>query len=363
MTDKNNIESLIATYLSGKATDVEKEILEAWVKETPENARYFQKEKNIRQTLYPAFDPANIDTEKAEKKLSGQIGRLNPTRKILLYWQRIAAILIIPLMILSAWLYWEGKDSFYQDTEYQELVAPHGMHSQVNLPDGSKVWLNGGSTLRYPVNFKRGKRNVTLSGEGYFEVQSDQKNPFTVTTEQITLTATGTIFSIEAYDTDPVTSVTMVEGKVNVASNHSASPANQPESIAMKPGERACFNKLTSKYERIETTDLYKWYAWKDGVMIFRDDPLSYVFKRLALTFNIDIDLKDEELASSPYRATFEIESLDEILRLLEMSAPLSFVYGERAQTANNTFAKQRIEVYKRDTPYQTPQTRRPVSK
>jgi len=347
MTDKNHIDSLIVTYLSGKATDAEKLDLERWIMESPENARYFQKEKNIWQTLHPAFHPEDIDIDNAEKKILKYIHRSHSVQTVLLYWQRIAALLIIPLILLSVYLYMDGKAYYDKDIEYQELTTPHGMRSQVNLPDGSKVWLNGGSTLKYPVNFKGGKRNVELSGEGYFEVESDQQNPFIVTTEQITLTATGTIFNVDAYAHDTLTSVTMVEGKVNVAFNTSTSG----KAIAMKPGERASFNRLTTLCDIIPT-DPYKWYAWKDGIMIFRDDPLSYVFKRLALTFNIEIEVKDKELESSPYRATFEVESLDEILNLLEMSAPLHFVHKkEKGTTIPDHYKKQRIEVYKKNTP------------
>jgi hypothetical protein len=87
---------------------------------------------------------------------------------------------------------------------------------------------------------------------------------------------------------------------------------------------------------------------WKDGLLIFRDDPLSYVFKRLELTFNVNIIIKDVEIADALYRATFEKESLDEILRLLELTAPIEFEYTKRTQTADNHFDKLQIDVHKR---------------
>ena len=228
----------------------------------------------------------------------------------------------------------------YDAIEYQEVKSPHGTFSEVRLPDGTNVWLNGGSTLKYPLTFRKGERDVFLSGEGYFEVHSDKENPFIVKTGQITLRATGTAFNVEAYGSDSITAVTMVNGKIDVAFGNS-SP------VAMVPGERASFNNLT-KQCLIAKTDPYKWYAWKDGLMIFRDDPLSYVFKRLGLTFNVNIELKDPSLANAPYRATFEYESLDEILRLLEMSAPLHFKQNKRVKDRNNAYEKQTIEVYKR---------------
>lgn len=345
MMENHQPDRLISAFLSGKATPEECRILEEWIKGNPENNSYFQEAVNIWQTLHPAFDPESIDTDNAEKKIRKQIGqsRHSITPRFWTYWQRIAAILIIPLFILSAYLFIKFTEDPYKNMQYQELIAPHGMLSQVNLPDGSKVWLNGGSSLKYPVIFKPGERNVILNGEGYFEVNSDKKNPFIVTTEQITLKATGTAFNIEAYNNDTLTAVTMVDGVINLSFNNHP---DQTTSLSMKPGERAIFDSLSHKWI-VSQTDPYKWYAWKDGLMIFRDDPLSYVFKRLELTFNVEIDLKDQELASAPYRATFEVESLDEILRLLELSAPLHFVHQEREKTGNNYYEKQRIEVYK----------------
>lgn len=342
MTEKDHIQPLITAYLSGKATDQERRELEEWVKQSPDNNRYFQEMRNVWQVMHPAFNPTEIDVFAAEKNIFANIAttRRNISRTILLYWQRVAAILVIPLLLLCAYLYLNKDSSPYDAIQYQEVKSPHGTFSEVRLPDGTNVWLNGGSTLRYPLVFRKGERDVLLNGEGYFEVRSDKENPFIVKTNQITLRATGTAFNVEAYNTDSITAVTLVNGKIDVSFGNS-SP------VAMVPGERASFNN-TTKQCLITQTDPYKWYAWKDGLMIFRDDPLWYVFKRLGLTFNVDIDLKDATLANSPYRATFEHESLDEILRLLEMSAPLSFKQNKRVKGRNNAYEKQTIEVYRR---------------
>lgn len=340
MKDKNQIEFLITNYFSGKATEEERLALEEWVRLSPENNRYFQEMRNIWQVMNPAFIPAGIEVEKAERKVIEKIGNIKPIRKILIYWQRIAAVVTIPLLLLYAYFFLHKTNNQNQELVYQEVRSPHGTFSEINLPDGTSVWLNGGSTLKFPLEFKKGERNVFLNGEGYFEVHSDQKNPFIVKTNQLTLTATGTAFNIEAYENDSISAVTMVNGQINVAFGKS------PQ-VVMVPGERASFNSQTTRC-RITQTDPYKWYAWKDGLMMFRDDPLSYVFKRLEQTFNVDIDLKDFSLANAPYRATFNYESLDEILRLLELSAPIHFKQSKRIKNASNTYEKLRIEVFRK---------------
>lgn len=341
MIEKDYIQPLITAFLSGNATDGERRELEEWVKQSPDNNRYFQEMRNVWQAMNPAFNPSEINVFEAEKNILANIAATerNVVRVVLLYWQRIAAIIVIPLLVLCTYFYLNKNSSQYNAIEYQEVKSPHGTFSEVCLPDGTHVWLNGGSSLRYPLVFRKGKREVFLKGEGYFEVEADKENPFVVETGRITLRATGTAFNIEAYNNDSITAVTMVKGKVDVAFGNS-SP------VAMIPGERASFNNLT-KQCLIAKTDPYKWYAWKDGLMIFRDDPLSYVFKRLGQTFNVNIDLRDTTLANAPYRATFEYESLDEILRLLRMSAPLSFKQNKRVKDKNNIYEKQTVEVYR----------------
>lgn len=341
MTDKDQIQSLITAYLSGKATADQRRALEDWVRQSPDNDRHFQEMRNFWQVMNPPFNPTEIDVDAAKKKVLANIAatKRNTARILLLYWQRAAAILLLPLLIISAYLYLESADSSNDVVQYQEVKSPHGTFSSVSLPDGTCVWLNGGSTLKYPIVFKKGERNVYLSGEGYFEVHSDKENPFIVQTDQITLRATGTAFNIEAYKADSMTSVTMVEGRIDVAFGSS-------KPIAMAPGERASFNNLTRQC-RISRTDPYKWCAWKDGLMIFRDDPLWYVFKRVGQTFNVDIELKDASLANAPYRATFENEPLDEILRLLKLSAPIRFKQTERTLSPSGSYERQKIEVYR----------------
>ena len=256
MTDKDQIQLIISAYLSGKATVEECRKLEEWVKQSPDNNRYFQEMRNIWQVMHPAFNPSEIDVYEAEKNILANIAatKRNMVRTILVYWQRVAAILLLPLLILCTYLYLNKESDLYDTIEYQEVKSPHGTFSEVRLPDGTNVWLNGGSSLKYPLAFRKGERDVFLNGEGYFEVHSDKENPFIVKTDQITLRATGTAFNIEAYNTDSITAVTMVNGKIDVAFGNS-SP------VAMVPGERASFNNQT-KQCLIAKTDPYIWYAF-----------------------------------------------------------------------------------------------------
>lgn len=340
MDSKKRIEELISSHLSGNLSGEEREKLVAWIGENPANHFYYQRLKNIWQATHPAFEVDTIDMTVSKDLVMRKIRfKAWHESRFVRYWQYMAAILLLPLIILSSYLYLSGRHPANVRISYQEVFAPYGTHSRLNLPDGSLVWLNAGSSLRYPTVFNFDKRLVELSGEAFFEVESDPDHPFVVQTDRVQVCAVGTAFNVEAYRNDSIVAVTMATGKVNV------SLGNQ-QTFSLVSGERMGYNVNTSSCE-VQRIDPYKWYAWKDGALVFRDDPLGYVFKKIGQTFNVDIILKDTDIADQLYRATFRQESLDEILRLLRLTAPIRYEYSSREVDADRHYKKQRIEVYK----------------
>jgi transmembrane sensor len=170
-------------------------------------------------------------------------------------------------------------------------------------------------------------------------VHSDKKHPFRVNTEKLNVTATGTQFNVEAYSTDSITAVTLLEGKLDVKIGGS-------DGEKLQPNQRIVFNSNSNKYEMTNTVAKH-WGLWKDGILAFRDESLEEVFKRLGRTFNVDIKVKDPVIAHQLYRATFEGESLDEILRLLKMSAPIRYKRSAREKQIGGEFKKEKIEVFR----------------
>jgi ferric-dicitrate binding protein FerR (iron transport regulator) len=213
------------------------------------------------------------------------------------------------------------------------------MHSKIDLPDGSTVWLNSGSKLKYPLAFDGKERNVSLSGEAFFKVHADKSHPFIVATQGLDVTATGTQFNVEAYASDTITAITLVEGKVDVDMSGIIKEK-------LKPNQRLVLNSITNNYKLTET-DAQHWGMWKDGILAFRDEPLEEVFKRIGRNFNVDIKVKDPVVGKQLYRATFERESFEEILRLLKMTSPIQYKRIGRVRQPDNEYTKERIEVYK----------------
>ncbi len=339
MQELEQIDERIIKLFSGEISPDEEKLLALWINESDENRKYFLELKNIWQNAQPAFNPENINTEKAHFEILKKI-KTKSARKIpfFVWWQRVAAILIIPAILLVAVQY--NQNSIRKSSiAYQEIMSPLGMNSKITLPDGSVVWLNSGSKLKYPVEFYADVREVQLYGEAFFKVQSDKKHPFIVSTKNLQVIATGTSFNIESYCKDSISAVTLLEGKLDVK-------IGEKITQHIDPNQRFLYNYNTSKYA-VTKTDANHWCVWKDGILAFRDEPLEDVFKRIGRTYNVDLVVKDKTVARQLYRATFEGESLDEILRLLKMSAPIKYKRFDRELNANKEFNKEMIEVYK----------------
>jgi transmembrane sensor len=340
METEEKIELLIAKSFAGRISRVENDELDAWVCASEDNFRHYQELKNLWQVVNPAFSPDTIDVADAEEKIMEQINKRRfMGSSFSIWWQRAAAVLILPTVALLGYLMYQRHPNFNDATAFQEISSPFGVVSKIDLPDASVVWLNSGSKLKYPLVFASNERKVFLSGEGYFKVESDKTHPFIVATEELTIKATGTQFNVEAYAKDTITAITLLEG--NLAVNSLGGIDKQ-----LKPNQRLILNSKTKTYGTLDT-DAKFWGVWKEGILAFRDQPLDEVFKRIGRTYNVNIQVKDPTIGTQLFKATFEGESLDEILRLLKLSSPIQYKRAERSKLPNGEYDKELIEVYR----------------
>lgn len=337
--DYEEIDLLIIRCLEQVAPAEEKEMLESWLKTSPTNSAYFSQIKNIWEASGRKFTPASISTERALQKVIANISA-NERRSFWQYWQKAAAILIIPLLVGGYW--WGRRASDKSDSNpvsYNEVFAAYGTRSALKLADGSKVWLNSGSSLRYPDRFTEKSRNVYLNGEAYFEVQSDTEHPFVVETASLNVVATGTSFNVMAYHADSTTDISLVTGNVNVLK----ASGNMELISALKPNQHLSFNIKNGNVNLTDDSDIERFTAWKDGKLIFRNEPLSAVVKKISNLYNVEIEIRGEELKQYRYRATFQEESLGEILKLLKLSSPIDYKEITRNPLPDGTFPERKI--------------------
>jgi ferric-dicitrate binding protein FerR (iron transport regulator) len=249
--------------------------------------------------------------------------------------------LIVPLALSG---YFIGKNtaniSKGPSVSYNEIYSSWGTRSTISLPDGSRVWLNSGSKLRYPDKFSSRSRLVYLTGEAYFEVNSDESKPFIVQTKQISVKATGTKFNVQALESEHEVKVSLVSGRVAVNKGHNGMVEKTLSQLS--PNEMFSYDLATGASHTF-SGDLYEFIAWKDGRLVFRNRPLSEVIRKISQHYNVDIELRGKELQDYRYRATFEEESINEILKLLQMSSPIKYYEVRRKPLANGTFSERKI--------------------
>jgi ferric-dicitrate binding protein FerR (iron transport regulator) len=284
------------------------------------------------------------DVDKAFNMINKRVIFKSSATNFWYYWKKIAAVLLIPL-VLGNLLYFLFRANNYTTTQepvYNELFAAFGTRSALKLSDGSSVWLNSGSSIKYPDRFVGNNRTVVLKGEAYFEVESNREKPFIVETSSLSVKATGTKFNVSGYTSAEEAEVTLVSGKVEVSLTDDK---KNIKSSTLDINQHFSFNKVNGTTS-IVNEDTYKYISWKDGKLVFRNEPLSQVVKEISQLFNIDIEIKGEELLNYSYRATFQDESLVEILKLLKMSSPIDYIEVKRDPLPDGSFPRKKVIIF-----------------
>lgn len=259
-----------------------------------------------------------IDTVQAYEKVSQKI-RANSMTALRRWFIRIAACLTIPLLLSTIVLALMQLREQKEPVRYAEIKALRGSVLRYELPDSTVVWLNSGSRLRYPTKFQDSKRQVELTGEGYFEVSASKKRPFYVNTSSgLNVYVYGTKFNISAYENDETVETTLESGVLNLLI-----PSNNSTQV-MHPGELISYDKRTHKITRT-TIDASEKTAWCEGKLIFRDASIEEIFARLERQFNVEIRLSNPKNRHYRYRATFRNETIYQILNYLSHSTDMTW--------------------------------------
>ena len=199
------------------------------------------------------------------------------------------------------------------DTLYNSVITPRGGEYQLVLSDGTKVWLNAASSIRYPVCFAGKERRVSLVGEAYFEVAKSPGHPFVVTTRQSTVTVLGTCFNIKTYPDESADKTSLVDGAVRVGS--ASSPG-----VVLQPGTQAVVEG--GKEIAVGAANLEEALAWKKGLFVFQSESLECIARKLSRWYNIDIVFADPSLRS--IRFTGRVRRYDDMNALLKMISATS---------------------------------------
>lgn len=353
LEEYSEIELLIEHYLQNRSSEEEYlkaiEILktaysnhrirailrEKWQENVTESLPLSEEEKSdIRRVLSDIHHEINLSEEKWDFR-SG-------FRKTANTLMKIAALLFIPLLFSSTWFYFTSKKPYQRTDSFITISTPAGSRIQTELPDGTLVWQNSGSTIRYPKNFTKRNRQVILSGEAYFDVKPDKLHPFFVATATHRIKVTGTRFNVSAYVDEGSVSVALVSGNISAI----RLGTGQDREYSLVPGD--CLVSLPGKQDFVKhNVPIDKYVSWIEGKLVFRDDPLGEILKKLARWYNVDIELDDpgNQFKDLPFTMTLKDESFLQIIEYISHAAPLVIQEEKMTQQADRSFSRQKYIV------------------
>lgn len=381
----NEIDQLIWKVLDGKTSEGEIRELKSWMEEGKRNWEYFRQCKKIwNMTSGPILSTARKQQEKERflkfihRSYTGKVKK----RRIMYYWPLVASIIllvgvfvgftfnewrlmragqrivqmerIVPgvkaELILSTGerVYLAQRSEFIEgmnecgirndsllglnymgakiqekegnkEIVYNTMQIPVGGFYQLKLADGTKVWLNSLTQLRFPVTFNGAERKVFLTGEAYFEVVQDSVHPFIVATDEgMEVKVYGTEFNINTYQKGIVQTV-LVKGEVGVRGNLSE------KEVILSPRQMAVYEVETGKIQ-IETTDPYKYIAWKDGEFVFERERIEEIMERLGRLYDVKVFYTEESLKQKRFTGVVSrYANIEQVLHLIEGPATLRF--------------------------------------
>jgi len=296
----------IASYLSGNSSAAERKELERWLENQPEQRAFFEQVKRLWE-LDAKPPPFKADVQAAWAKLSRRLDALPssgagpkdhlPRKRRLWGWAAAAAVLL--LLGVFFWLL-ATDDPSPQQLVIQTAAAAKTEH---RLPDGTRVWLNATSRLRYLPDFER--REVQLAGEAYFEVVRDEDRPFVVQTPHTQVAVLGTAFNLRAYPREKEEQVAVASGKVAVRS--------PTDTLVLSAGQASVYQS-PSRQLLHRPKGLPNALSWHTGTFQYKSTPLAEALPALERYYGVSIEVKNQALGRCPLNGRYENKELEVIL-------------------------------------------------
>jgi len=348
------IESLV-NLIEGSGNDSVRDENTQWINANPENKEFFDR---LRQVWAEQEDFTSLlkeNREKDWKKVSSVFKDQNPIpskgKTIRLYsrwWQRIAAVFL--LFICTTVGYFIGRENTQQaflpgSVAYHEIVVPIGEKSEMTLSDGSRIWINAGSKVRFPNQFNDKSRDIWLDGEAYFEVASDKTKPFLVHTSDIDVRVYGTKFNLKAYADEDIIEATLVEGLVSLETRNLLN--NTKEEVFLKPNHKAIYLKKRTKSLESEIIHeissplkprkivisnpikVESSISWREGKLEFFEESFENIAVKLERRFGVEIRIEHDQIKKIKYTGVLKNISIEQALKAIQLTANFNYVIND----------------------------------
>lgn len=346
MAQKNilskEIKVSIINYLSGKWKECDSVLLTAWLEENDKNSKLFSQLVDLWEADKMARQENNFNPDKAWMRLES---KMNSTKdQFSLFWQisRYAAVFILALLLGALGYSWLQPhfNSGFSSSALVEYTAPYGSKTSLKLADGSLVWLNAGTTLKYNQQFGSRNRDIELSGEAYFEVAKNKDLPFTVNAKEISVRALGTKFNVKAYPEETAIETILLEGSVKL---RTLAQGKKTE-VLLAPNQKAIFN-LQDKKLNVSTTKDTDEVSWITNKWVIKNKKLGEFARLLERRYNIDFTFSDEHIKEYEFGGTIKDETIEQVLTAISYSAPLKYKIINKHVTL--TIDEHKVDKYK----------------
>ena len=341
------MDELLIKYLTGSATLQERGEVLAWIHESDKNGKHFDDLKNCYEASILAKQVSREDREKSWERIKdgyyrskyskhSQSGKMMVFTKILRYAMPIAASVLMAFFLGSLLQKNKNATPVNQENVFTQFVVPKGSRSQVILPDQTKVWLNSESKLKYPNDFNIRNREVFLEGEAFFDVSHNMTKRFIVNTSDIKIRVYGTKFNVKSYPKENIVETTLEEGLISMEVNK-----QNKEEVFLRPNESITYFKKnvsyinkqniprgtsnSGKFKPIQQINPLDKISWKDNRLIFNETRIEDMISDLERWYNINIIVRDDKIKDIKIKATFTVETVEQVIRAICMAADIDF--------------------------------------
>ena len=237
------------------------------------------------------------------------------------FYLAAAAVLVGAALLGPVFFKSDAPASFLRRLSLEQQETFNGGLRHIVLNDGTQVWLNASSRLQFPKDFRHKElREVYLEGEAFFDVYEDSKKPFVVRASGVSIQVLGTTFNVKSYAADQFVETTLVSGKVTIANDQ-----NEFSPVILRPNQQAFFSKQSREIELKEVLDTKSHVEWRNGWMIFEDQPFDQIRQTLERWYNVTIHVEDSRSLSCTFSAKFKDKPLEEILEIFSHTAPIRY--------------------------------------
>lgn len=333
---------LVVKYLIGEATPDEKQLVLEWICLSKENKEEFLEIQAMTDSILALKNPHNLNPKAAYTSLKKKMGKMKALheeshfRKVP-FFLKIASVFFAGFFI--SWLIHKTGNIDYEKIsgikQYQKVEVPYGSKTRLELPDGTLVILNSGSSLQYPLQFGEKTRSVFLSGEAYFEVKKDHNKPFFVNTAGIHIKVLGTSFNVKSYPEEKTVETTLITGAIEIFSD---ALKNDKKPVLLRPSQKATYIKekpssdaLPVQNDKAEVLHVQKeenpqlFIAWKDNKLEFDNETFSDLCVKIERWYNVKIILNNDSVKNSRFSGKFDKENVEQAFKALAEVMPFHY--------------------------------------